>query len=64
SNTPSVCAVQGSNAILISNGTCSISALQAGSDSYYAAEPLEFLFEVNLMPQGGRVSIFIPLVNR
>jgi len=48
SNTPSVCAVSGSTASMLTTGTCSISAAQAGNSSYTAAVPVTDTFSVYL----------------
>jgi len=46
SDTDSVCTVEGDNVTLAGAGTCSITANQAGSDSYPAAEPVTKTFDV------------------
>jgi uncharacterized repeat protein (TIGR02543 family) len=48
SNTPDVCTVSGSPAIvtIVGGGTCSITAYQAGNTSYYPATPVTVTFNV------------------
>jgi len=47
STTATICTVSGTTAILLSSGTCSIQATQAGNGSYAAAPPVTRSFTVN-----------------
>ncbi|MDE2592466.1 MAG: hypothetical protein KGL41_06400, partial [Actinomycetales bacterium] len=52
SNTPAICTVSGLNITTVANGTCSITATQAGNSSYGAAQPVTQTFAVSsLTPQ-------------
>jgi hypothetical protein len=52
SNTPEVCTVSPTGAIvLLTAGTCSITASQDGNDAYTAATPVTVNFEVSKAPQ-------------
>jgi hypothetical protein len=47
SSTPGVCSVSGANASLLTSGTCTIVATQAGNSTYAAATPVSQSFTVN-----------------
>ena len=51
STTPASCTVSGSTASLVTAGTCTIQASQAGNTSYKAATPVTQSFTVNLAAQ-------------
>ncbi|AXE54424.1 MBG domain-containing protein [Aurantimicrobium sp. MWH-Uga1] len=46
SNTPDVCIISGGQIVTLSQGTCSITASQDGSTTFYAAEPVTITFPV------------------
>lgn len=46
SNTPSVCSVSGSQAVVLSGGTCSLTATQPGNSVYQAAQPVTQSFQI------------------
>jgi len=47
STTPAVCTVSGTRVTLLSGGTCTIQATQAGNATYAAATPINQSFQVN-----------------
>ena len=47
SNTPGICSISGLDILTIANGTCEITATQAGSASYAAALPVTVSFPVS-----------------
>ena len=51
SSTASVCTVSGTTATLLTQGTCTITASQAGNSTYAAASPVSQSFTVNLAAQ-------------
>jgi len=51
SQTTSVCTVSGSTVTLVSGGTCTIQATQAGNTNYAAATPVNQSFQVTPAPQ-------------
>ena len=54
SNTPAVCSVDNATLTLLSAGTCSVSALQAGGNGYVAAEKQQFF----VIPKNDQTVIF------
>jgi uncharacterized protein (TIGR03437 family) len=51
SSTLPVCTVSGTTLTLVSAGTCTIQAAQAGNGTYAAATPISRTFQVTLVPQ-------------
>jgi len=49
SNTPAVCTVSGTTVTLVSTGTCTVQATQAGNTNYGAAPPVNRSFQVELV---------------
>ena len=58
SNSPTVCTISASTAVIVGAGTCSITASQAGTSSYAAATPVTQTFTVSRAPQ---TIVFAPL---
>jgi hypothetical protein len=51
SQTPAVCTVSGSTAHIVSAGSCTIRASQAGNDTYFAAPDVDRTFTINAANQ-------------
>jgi 5'-nucleotidase len=50
SQTPSVCTITGSSAVIVGAGTCTVTASQSGSGTYLAATPVSRSFQVAKAP--------------
>ncbi len=61
STTPTVCTVLGATTTLVSAGTCTIQATQAGNSNYAAATPINQSFQVT---QGSQAITFAALPNQ
>lgn len=57
SQTPGICAIQGSTATLGAPGTCTIVAGQAGNSTYLTAPPAQQAFEVTAAPRQTALSV-------
>jgi uncharacterized repeat protein (TIGR01451 family) len=60
SSTPSVCIVAGASVTLMTSGTCTITASQAGDSNYFAAADVQRSFAVTAVPAPGTQSISFP----
>ncbi|HEX5145576.1 MAG TPA: hypothetical protein VFV85_01030, partial [Conexibacter sp.] len=60
SSTPGVCTVAGSSVTLLTTGTCTITAGQAGDSNYTAAADVQRSFAVTAVPAPGTQSIAFP----
>jgi len=56
STTSGVCTVSGATATILSAGTCTIQATQAGNSSYAAATPVSVNFTITAVPQAITIS--------
>jgi len=59
-STPGVCTVAGSSVTLLTTGTCTITASQAGGPTYTAAADVQRSFAVTAVPAPGTQSITFP----
>jgi uncharacterized repeat protein (TIGR01451 family) len=64
SNSSSVCVVAGTSVTLVSTGTCSISAMQAGDGTYAAAADVTRTFQVTAAPQSQTIAFAQPADTR
>ena len=60
SSTPGICTVAGSSVTLLTTGTCTITASQAGDSNYAAAADVQRSFGVTALPAPGMQSITFP----
>jgi uncharacterized repeat protein (TIGR01451 family) len=59
-STPTICTVAGSSFTLLTTGTCTITASQAGDSNYAAAADVQRSFGVTALPAPGTQSITFP----
>ena len=65
SDTPAVCSISGTTVTILSEGTCIITASQAGDDTFETAPDTSLSFEIGSDPgTGDDKSIYLPMITR